>query len=130
MKKVGILVFVGFLSLASNAFAQTGDSKNTKPTIVFVHGLWADGSSWSKVINPLVDKGYKVISVQNPTTSLKDDVTATKRAIDRADGDVILVGHSWGGSVITEAGADQRVKALVYVAAFAPDEGETAGSLA
>jgi pimeloyl-ACP methyl ester carboxylesterase len=130
MKKVGILVFVGALSLGSNAFAQTGGSMNTKPTIVFVHGLWADGSSWSKVINPLVDKGYKVISVQNPTTSLADDVTATKRAIDRADGDVILVGHSWGGSVITEAGADPRVKALVYVAAFAPDKGETAGSLA
>jgi pimeloyl-ACP methyl ester carboxylesterase len=130
MKKIGILVFVGALSLGSNAFAQTGGSMNKKPTIVFVHGLWADGSSWSKVINPLVDKGYKVISVQNPTTSLADDVTATKRAIDRADGDVILVGHSWGGSVITEAGADPRVKALVYVAAFAPDKGETAGSLA
>jgi pimeloyl-ACP methyl ester carboxylesterase len=130
MKKVGILVFVGVLSLASNAFAQTGDSKNTKPTIVFVHGLWADGSSWGKVINPLVDKGYKVISVQNPTTSLADDVEATKRALDRADGNVVLVGHSWGGSVITEAGADPRVKALVYIAAFAPDKGETAGSLA
>ena len=129
MKKVGILVFVGVLSLGSNAFAQTEDSKNTKPTIVFVHGLWADGSSWNKVINPLVDKGYKVISVQNPTTSLEDDVAATTRAIDRADGDVILVGHSWGGSVITEAGANQRVKALVYVAAFAPDKGETAASL-
>jgi pimeloyl-ACP methyl ester carboxylesterase len=130
MNKFGILVFAGVLSLSSNAFAQTGGSMSTKPTIVFVHGLWADGSSWSKVINPLVDKGYKVISVQNPTTSLADDVTATKRAIDRADGDVILVGHSWGGSVITEAGADQRVKGLVYVAAFAPDKGETAGSLA
>ena len=130
MKKVGILGLAGVLFVGSNAFAQTGDSKNTKPTIVFVHGLWADGSSWSKVINPLVDKGYKVISVQNPTTSLEDDVTATKRAIDRADGDVVLVGHSWGGSVITEAGADQRVKALVYVAAFAPDKGETASSLA
>jgi len=130
MKKVGILVFAGGLALGSNAFAQTGGSMNTKPTIVFVHGLWADGSSWSKVINPLVDKGYKVISVQNPTTSLADDVTATKRALDRTDGDVILVGHSWGGSVITEAGADPRVKALVYIAAFAPDKGETAGSLA
>jgi pimeloyl-ACP methyl ester carboxylesterase len=130
MKKVGILIFVGALSLGSNAFSQTGGSMDTKPTVVFVHGLWADGSSWSKVINPLVDKGYKVISVQNPTTSLADDVTATKRAIDRADGDVILVGHSWGGSVITEAGADPRVKALVYIAAFAPDKGETAGSLA
>ena len=130
MNKFGILVFAGVLSLSSNAFAQTGGSMSTKPTIVFVHGLWADGSPWSKVINPLVDKGYKVISVQNPTTSLADDVTATKRAIDRADGDVILIGHSWGGSVITEAGADQRVKGLVYVAAFAPDKGETAGSLA
>jgi len=122
MKKVGILVVVGALSFGSNAFAQTGGSMNAKPTVVFVHGLWADGSCWSKVINPLVDKGYKVISVQNPTTSLADDVTATKRAIDRADGDVILVGHSWGGSVITEAGADSRVKALVYIAAFAPDK--------
>jgi pimeloyl-ACP methyl ester carboxylesterase len=75
------------------------------------------------------DKGYKVISVQNPTTSLEDDVAATKRAIDRADADVVLVGHSWGGSVITEAGADPRVKALVYIAAFAPDKGETPGSL-
>jgi pimeloyl-ACP methyl ester carboxylesterase len=124
-----ILVLVGVLFLGSSAVAQTGGSMNTKPTIVFVHGLWADGSCWSKVINPLVDKGYKVISVQNPTTSLEDDVAATKRAIDRADGDVILVGHSWGGSVITEAGADPRVKALVYIAAFAPDTGETAASL-
>ena len=125
----GISVLVGILFLGSNAVAQTRDSMNTKPTIVFVHGLWADGSCWSKVINPLIDEGYNVISVQNPTTSLEDDVAATKRAIDRADGDVILVGHSWGGSVITEAGADPRVKALVYIAAFAPDKGETAGSL-
>jgi pimeloyl-ACP methyl ester carboxylesterase len=115
--------------LGSKAFAQTRSSMNTKPRIVFVHGLWADGSCWNKVINPLVDKGYKVISVQNPTTSLEDDVAATKRAIDRADGDVILVGHSWGGSVITEAGTDQHVKALVYIAAFAPDKDETAASL-
>src|SRR5262245_12572950 len=129
MKKVGILVLAGGLFLGSNIFAQTGDSMNTKPTIVFVHGLWADGSCWSKLINPLVDKGYKVISVQNPTTSLEDDVDATKRAIDRAGGDVILVGHAWGGFVITEAGADPRVKALVYIAAFAPDKGETAASL-
>ena len=124
-----ILVLAGILLLQSDAVAQTGGSMNTKPTIVFVHGLWADGSCWSKVISPLVDKGYKIISVQNPTTSLEDDVAATKRAIDRADGDVILVGHSWGGSVITEAGADPRVKALVYIAAFAPDKGETAASL-
>lgn len=95
MKKFGILVLASGLFLGSNAVAQTGNSMNTKPTIVFVHGLWADGSSWSKVINPLVDQGYKVVSVQNPTTSLADDVTATKRAIDRADGDIVLVGHSW-----------------------------------
>ena len=113
----------------SNAFAQTGDSINTKPTIVFVHGLWADGSSWNKLINPLVDQGYKVISIQNPTTSLEADVAATKRAIERADGDVILVGHSWGGFIITEAGVDPRVKALVYIAAYAPDKGETVASL-
>jgi pimeloyl-ACP methyl ester carboxylesterase len=100
-----------------------------RPTIVFVHGLWADGSCWNKLINPLVDQGYEVISVQNPTTSLEDDVAATKRAIDRAGGDVILVGHSWGGFVITEVGVDPRVKALVYIAAFAPDKGETAASL-
>jgi pimeloyl-ACP methyl ester carboxylesterase len=122
-------IVAGVLFLGSNAVSQTGDSMNKKLTIVFVHGLWADGSCWSKVINPLTDKGYKVISVQNPTTSLEDDVAATKRALDRAEGDVVLVGHSWGGSVITEAGADPRVKALVYIAAFAPDKGETAGSL-
>lgn len=129
MRQLALFVLVGVLVAGSNAFAQPGDSGNTKPTIVFVHGLWADGSSWNKLINPLTDKGYKVISVQNPTTSLGDDVAATKRAIDRAEGDVILVGHSWGGFVITEAGVDPRVKALVYIAAFAPDKGETVASL-
>ena len=96
-----------------------------KPTIIFVHGLWADGSSWNKVIPPLLEQGYNIISVQNPTTSLEEDVAATERAIKLAGGDVILVGHSWGGFVITEAGNDPHVKALVYVAAYAPDEGET-----
>ena len=129
MNRVGGLVLVGVLFLGSHAVTQNRDSMNTDLTIVFVHGLWADGSSWNKVINPLVDKGFKVISVQNPTTSLDDDVTATTRAIDRANGNVVLVGHSWGGSVISEAGADPRVKALVYIAAFAPDKGETAASL-
>ncbi len=102
---------------------------NAKPTIVLVHGLWADGSSWSKVITPLVDQGFKVIAVQNPTTSLEDDVAATNAAIERTEGEVILVGHSWGGFVITEAGAHPRVKGLVYVAAFAPDTGETVPKL-
>lgn len=129
MQRLAFWGLVGLLFVGSNTFAQTNDSTNTKPTIVFVHGLWADGSSWNKLINPLADKGYKVISVQNPTTSLADDVAETKRAIERADGDVILVGHSWGGFVITEAGVDPRVKALVYIAAFAPDKGETVASL-
>ena len=129
MKKLTLLVLAGVLLLASNALAQNGGSMSTKPTIVLVHGLWADGSCWSKLIDPLVAQGYKVLAVQNPTTSLADDLAATKAVIDRADGDVILVGHSWGGFVITEAGADPRVKALVYVAAFAPDKGESIPSL-
>src|SRR5215467_4695775 len=129
MKKSPFLAFVSISILISSTFAQTGGSMSKKATIVFVHGLWADGSSWGKLINPLVDKGYEVISVQNPTTSLEDDVTATKRAIERAGGDVVLVGHSWGGFVITEVGVDPRVKALVYIAAFAPDKGGTAASL-
>ena len=118
-----------FVLVAVLFFGSVGSAQSTKPTIVFVHGLWADGSCWNKVINPLIDKGYRVIAVQNPTTSLEDDVAVTQKAIDRAGGDVILVGHSWGGFVITEAGADPRVKALVYVAAVAPDKGETMPAL-
>jgi len=94
-----------------------------------VHGAWADGSSWAKVI-PLLEKaGLKATAVQNPLTSFEDDVAATKRAIALADGPVILVGHSWGGVVITEAGADPKVAGLVYVAAFAPEVGVPVGDL-
>jgi len=125
MKQFAQWASIGFLSLVTNAFGSDGDFLETKPSIVFVHGLWADGSSWNKVIAPLVARGFEVISVQNPTTSLEDDVSAAKIAIQRAGGDVILVGHSWGGFVITEAGTHPRVKGLVYVAAFAPDKGET-----
>jgi pimeloyl-ACP methyl ester carboxylesterase len=100
-----------------------------KANIVFVHGLWADGSSWNAVIPTLLAEGYEVISVQNPLQSLEGDVDATKRALDRLQGRTILVGHSWGGTVITAAGNDPRVKGLVYVAAMAPDEGETLGEL-
>jgi pimeloyl-ACP methyl ester carboxylesterase len=97
--------------------------------VVLVHGAWADGSSWAKVI-PLLEKaGLKSIAVQNPLTSFEDDLAATKRAIALADGPVILVGHSWGGVVITDAGADSKVAGLVYVAAFAPDVGEAVGDL-
>jgi pimeloyl-ACP methyl ester carboxylesterase len=97
--------------------------------IVLVHGAFADGSSWAKVIPLLQAKGFNVTAVQNPLTSLADDVAATNRALALQDGPVILVGHSWAGVVITEAGTDPKVAGLVYVAAFAPDAGETVGDL-
>src|SRR5262245_55630472 len=97
--------------------------------IVLVHGAFADGSSWSKVVTILQDRGYNVTAVQNPLTSLADDVAATQRVLAQQDGPAILVGHSWGGVVITEAGMDPKVVGLVYVAAFGPDEGEAVGEL-
>ncbi|WP_413288013.1 alpha/beta fold hydrolase [Bdellovibrio sp. HCB337] len=95
-------------------------------TVVLVHGAFADGSSWNDVIPLLQSKGLKVVAVQNPLTSLAADVAATKRVIDGQSGRVILVGHSWGGVVITEAGNNPKVAAMVYVAAFAPDDGQSA----
>ncbi len=94
-------------------------------TIVLVHGFWVDASSYSRIISPLLAEGYEVIAVQNPLTSLADDISATKRALARIDGQCILVGHSWGGMVITEVGNDDRVVGLVYLAALAPDTGES-----
>jgi pimeloyl-ACP methyl ester carboxylesterase len=94
--------------------------------IVLVHGAFADGSSWAKVIPLLQDRGYHVVAVQNPMTSLADEVAFTKRIIALQDGPVILVGHSWGGAVITQAGDDPKVAALVYVAAYAPEVGQSA----
>ena len=88
--------------------------------VLLVHGAWADGSSWSKIIPLLEAKGLHVVAVQNPLTSLADDVAAVKRVIALQDGPVLLVGHSYGGTVITEAGNDPKVAGLVYVAAFAP----------
>jgi pimeloyl-ACP methyl ester carboxylesterase len=93
--------------------------------IVLVHGAFADGSSWAKIIPLLEAKGYHITAVQNPLTSLADDVAATKRAIALQNGPVLLVGHSWGGAVITEAGTDSRVAGLVYVAAAAPEAGQS-----
>ncbi|MCS4301964.1 alpha/beta hydrolase [Chryseobacterium sp. BIGb0232] len=100
-----------------------------KANIIFVHGLWADGSGWNKLIPTLLEDGHKVISVQNPLTTLEDDVLATQKALARVEGPTILIGHSWGGAVITAAGNDPKVKGLVYVAALAPDEGESLGEL-
>ncbi len=98
-------------------------------TIVLVHGGFVDGSGWEGVSNILKKDGYAVTVVQNPTLSLEDDVAVTKRAIAAQKGPVLLVGHSYGGVVITEAGNDPKVQGLVYVAAFAPDKGESVSSL-
>ncbi|QUS42246.1 alpha/beta hydrolase [Tardiphaga alba] len=120
-------------SIAAAPAKKNGGSSSlvdsTSPTVVLVHGAWADGSSWSKVIPLLQARGVKVLGVQNPLTSLADDVAATKKVIADASGPVVLVGHSWAGTVITEAGVDPQVKALVYVAAFANKEGQSGGDL-
>jgi pimeloyl-ACP methyl ester carboxylesterase len=97
--------------------------------IVLVHGGFVDGSGWQGVYKILKGDGFNVSIVQNPTLSLADDVAVTKRAIAAADGPVILVGHSYGGAVVSEAGTDPKVKGLVYIAAFAPDQGESVSSL-
>jgi pimeloyl-ACP methyl ester carboxylesterase len=98
-------------------------------SIVLVHGGFVDGSGWEGVYQILKKDGFEVIVVQNPTISLTEDVAVTKRAIAKAKGDVVLVGHSYGGVVISEAGNDPKVKALVYITAFAPDKGESVASL-
>lgn len=105
----------------SGASAQPVPAKN----VVLVHGAFADGSGWRGVYTELTGRGYRVTVVQNPLTSLADDVAATRRALARQDGPTILVGHSWGGTVITEAGIDPKVVGLVYVSALSPDAGET-----
>ena len=97
--------------------------------IVLVHGGFVDGSGWESVYSLLKKDGYNVAIVQNPTISLADDVAVTKRVINEQDGPVILVGHSYGGAVITEAGTDPKVVGLVYITAFAPDKGESVNSL-
>ena len=101
-----------------------------KPSIVLVHGAWADATSWQHVIPLLENDGYTVTAVQNTLTSLPDDVATTKRVIDAQEGEVVVVGHSYGGSVMTGAAAgNPNVQALVYIAAYAPDAGEKLGTL-
>jgi len=117
-----IFCFVGTL------MAQTSTSPTVK-NVVLVHGGFVDGSGWEAVYETLKNDGYTVEIVQNPTINLTDDVAVTKRTIDNQNGAVILVGHSYGGAVITEAGNDPKVAGLVYVAAFAPDRGESVSSL-
>lgn len=106
------------------------NSDKSKPSIVLVHGAFADATGWQKVISILLKDGFSVTAVQNPLKSLEEDVATTKRVIEAQKGDVILVGHSYGGAVISEAAAgNNKVKALVYVAAFAPDKGESLDGL-
>jgi len=107
---------------------ETSNATKVK-NIVLVHGAFADGSGWRNVYEILKAKGYKVSVVGNPNTGLEDDVQATNRVLDRQDGPCILVGHSYGGAIITAAGISPKVAGLVFVSAFAPDEGEALGDL-
>jgi pimeloyl-ACP methyl ester carboxylesterase len=116
-------------ALLSAAAALPAGAADADTTVVLVHGAFADGSAWAKVIPLLQAKGVHVVAVQNPLTSLTDDVAAVQRVVDAQSGKVVLVGHSWGGAVITQAGSSDKIKALVYVAAFAPSKGEAVGGL-
>ncbi|HKC81934.1 MAG TPA: alpha/beta hydrolase [Gemmatimonadaceae bacterium] len=118
------LAITSLFGLAAMPLATTA-IRAQKPSIVLIHGAFADASSWNKVIPILESDGYMVTAVQIPLSSLSDDVAATKRVLDAQPGPVVLVGHSWGGAVITTAAAgNKKVKSLVYVAAFAPEAGE------
>ncbi len=121
------LLAIFILAPATNATAQEQPAR--VKNVLLVHGAWADGSSWSKVIPLSEAKGLHVVAVQIPLTSFADDVSATQRVIALEDGPVLLVGHSYGGAVITEAGNDPKVAGLVYVSAVAPDKGESAFGL-
>jgi pimeloyl-ACP methyl ester carboxylesterase len=121
----------GLLALAMAAAPALPAHAAEKPfSVVLVHGAFVDASGWRGVYDQLTKDGYEVLVVQNPTISLKDDVAVTERTIAKAKHPVILVGHSYGGSVITEAGNDPKVRSLVYLAAFAPDVGESVAKLA
>lgn len=117
----------GALATAQGQAATPVPADQSVRNVVLVHGAFADGSGWRRVYDELTTRGYRVTIVQNPLTSLADDVAATTRALDRQDGPTILVGHSWGGTVITEAGVHPNVAGLVYVSALSPDAGETTG---
>ncbi len=122
---LGLLALAPLYGKAQTTAAQPLHVHN----IVLVHGAWADGSSWNKIIPLLEKKGFHVTAVHLPFTTLADDVATVKRTLALEDGPVLLVGHSYGGAVITEAGDDPKVAGLVYVAAFAPDNDQSAGDL-
>ncbi len=123
------VLYLGLVAMSMVAPGATANAASGVRNVVLVHGAWADGSSWAKVIPLLQAAGLSVVAVQNPLTAFDDDVAAAKRAIASQDGPVLLVGHSYGGAVISEAGNDPKVAGLVYVAAFAPDAGQACGDL-
>jgi pimeloyl-ACP methyl ester carboxylesterase len=125
-----ILTAVLTAGLAVQAAPAQPASPLLATNVVLVHGAWADGSSWAEVIPYLQAEGLNVTAVQNPLTSLKDSVAATRRVLALQDGPTVLVGHSWGGTVVSEVGADPKVTALVYIAARAPDANENFVALA
>jgi pimeloyl-ACP methyl ester carboxylesterase len=130
MSKIGaFFASAAVLGLLGGAVGAHAAPAGAIKDVVLVHGGFVDGSGWEGVYDILKKDGYKVTIVQNPTTSLADDVAVTRRAIAAQDGPTILVGHSYGGVVITESGSDPKVKGLVYIAAFAPDTGESVSSL-
>src|SRR5262245_27525316 len=130
MKNITKTLLAGIFAVATvpSGRAQPPPQQLPVKNIVLVHGAFADGTSWAKVIPILEARGFHVVAVQNPLTSLADDAKATRRIIAKQEGPVILVGHSWGGAVITEAGDDPKVAGLVYVAAFMPDIGKSANN--
>jgi pimeloyl-ACP methyl ester carboxylesterase len=127
--RLGIALAAALVALSFVAGAKDAPATAAK-NIVLVHGALTDGSTWRGVYDILTKDGFRVRVVQQPLTGLADDVAATKRVIDQLDGPVVLVGHSYGGTIITVAGGDPKVKALVYVAALQPDVGETTNQLA
>lgn len=125
-----MLFFISNLSIILTALIASQSLWAKKiDHVVLVHGAFVDASSWNSVMSILLDKGYQVTAVQNPLTSLKDDVEAIRRVLDRQTADTILVGYSWAGVPVTEVGNHDRVKGLVYVAAMAPDKGESIHTL-
>jgi pimeloyl-ACP methyl ester carboxylesterase len=129
MTKIAVAAAGALLMMSGAAVQAASATTAAVKNIVLVHGALVDGSGWRGVYDILTKDGYRVSVVQEPLTGLDEDVAATKRILDQQDGPVILVGHSYGGSVITVAGTDPKVKALVYVAALQPDAGESSGQL-
>jgi pimeloyl-ACP methyl ester carboxylesterase len=125
---IGLLAVLSLVSLSGKAQSAMVHPQPVR-NIVLVHGAWADGSSWNKIIPLLQQKGFHVVAVHLPFTTLAEDAAVVKRMIALQDGPTLLVGHSYGGAVITESGDDPKIAGLVYVAAFAPDLGQSAGDL-